>query len=186
MRLFIATSLPPELKEGIAREVSALRSRVASGSWPRAETYHLTYAFLDEQPAALVPRLEADLRESLADRARFEASIGEGGFFPSTRRPRVGWIALKPREDFIAIADRVRGAVRGAGLETESRAFVPHLTIVRIKEPWHEADTNTFMRSLAPLGGKSFEVSAVSIFESRLGPQGATHTELRRVELAKR
>lgn len=183
MRLFIATSLPFELKQQIGNGVSPLRARVAGGSWPRSETYHLTYAFLDEQPPELVPRLEGALRDALAGSARFSASIGTGGFFPSAKRPRVGWLALEPRDEFVAIAERVRNVVRGAGLEAETRAFVPHLTIVRIKEPWRESDTSAFAAALAPLEGLSFAADAVSIYESRLGAGGATHTELKRVAL---
>lgn len=183
MRLFIATSLPPDLKEKIGCVVSPLRGKIAGGSWPRSETYHLTYEFLDEQPSDLVPRLEEALRDTLAGCAAFDATIGGSGFFPSPKRPRVGWLALQPREEFAAIASLVRNVVRGAGLEAETRAFVPHLTIVRIRDGWREADTSGFANALAPLEGLSFVANAVSIYQSQLGSGGATHTELKRVEL---
>lgn len=183
VRLFIATPLPQELRERIGLEVSSVR-RGLSGSWPRPETYHLTYAFLDEQPPELVPRLDEALRISLGNRPRFSASVGSAGFFPTPGRPRVGWIALEPREPFAALAEGVRHALRGVGLDAESRAFVPHLTIVRIKDSWDETATRRFGGGLAALAGSRFDVSVVAIYESRLGSSGATHTELRRVELA--
>lgn len=183
VRLFIATSLPPDLKENIGRVVSPLRGQIAGGSWPRSETYHLTYEFLDEQPPELVPRLEAALRDTLAGFAAFNATVGSSGFFPSPKRPRVGWLALEPREEFAAIAGRVRNVVRGAGLQAESRAFVPHLTIVRVKEAWRETETTAFAAALSTIAGSSFLAKSVSIYESRLGSGGATHTELKRVEL---
>ncbi|HVT42929.1 MAG TPA: RNA 2',3'-cyclic phosphodiesterase [Thermoanaerobaculia bacterium] len=184
MRLFVATPLPPALKLEIEAAVEPLRSQLPPASWVRSDSYHLTYAFLDEQPVTLIDRLASRLEPSLGPFSRFDATLGAAGFFPSRSRPRVGWLGFEEKDRFRRLAEQIRTAARTVDLVLDSKELIPHLTLVRIRRPWSPAEAETFLQAFARFGGITLPVTAVSIYESRLSSGGAKHMELRRIELA--
>ena len=183
MRLFIATTFPePELC-AINDRVAKVKSRLPSASWVRPETQHLTFAFLGEQPESLLPKLTEAVESRLANVPRFEGRLHGGGFFPNRRHARVGWVGAGPEEDFHAVADAVRGAVKDAGVELDRGEFRPHLTLFRIRDQWPPACTELFIGTLQDYESAPFTVDGVTLFSSVLNPKGAVHTPLQKFPL---
>lgn len=184
MRLFIAAHFPEEVLRDLNVRVGALKSRLPAASWVRPETQHLTFAFLGEQPEALVDAIAAPLTSSLGAIARFDARLHGCGFFPNPRRARVGWIGLEPENGFAQIAHAVRSVVTSHGVTLDGGEFKPHLTLMRMRDPWPPASIELFTRSLRDYESASFAVGEVTLFSSQLNPKGAVHTALRRFALA--
>lgn len=184
MRLFIATHFPAEIIRELDAAASRLKPRLPAASWGRPETQHVTFAFLGERPESLVDELEAPLTSAIAAIPRFEARLRGCGFFPNPRRARVGWIGLDPDEPFVELAHAVRGAVTASGVELDSAEFKPHLTLMRIRDPWPPASIDLFNRSLRDYSSEPFTVDSVTLFSSRLDPKGAVHTPRRVFALA--
>ena len=176
MRLFIAS----KVDEGVARRIDAglrsIRSRVSRASWVSPDAYHLTYAFLGEQEATVVDRL----RESMAELRvrRYSGVLSGGGFFPNSRRPRVGWVSPEDPERLQAIAGAVRRMLDDMAVAYDSKPFRPHLTLVRIKQRWVKRDVDEFLRVVERLGRIEACIDRVALFRSELSTTGARHTEL--------
>ena len=178
MRLFIATSFPGEVIGELNSRIAAVKSKLAAASWVRPETQHLTFAFLGEQDESLVQPLSAAVRTSLSGVKPFEARLRGAGFFPNPRRARVGWVGLDPEKPFIQIATAVRKAVTSAGVELDRADFKPHLTIMRLRDPWPHACLQIFERTLGSYESKPFTVSSLTLYSSKLNPGGAVHTPI--------
>jgi RNA 2',3'-cyclic 3'-phosphodiesterase len=176
MRLFIASSFPDAITRDLNDRVQRLRPRLPSASWVRPEAHHVTYAFLGEQTQALAEGLAPALRQALASIATFPATLSGSGFFPNARRARVGWVGLQPEEEFQSIASAVRAVVTAAGVVLDRAEFRPHLTLMRIRDPWPPASTDLFESSLRTFRSEPFTVHDVTLFSSRLMPDGAVHT----------
>ena len=73
MRLFIAAHFPEEILRDLNERVVRLKPRLPAASWVRAEAQHLTFAFLGEQPEALVEQIEQPLSEACGTIAGFPA-----------------------------------------------------------------------------------------------------------------
>lgn len=173
MRLFLAVPLPDAVRDELGRRAAGLRPVLPPASWPRPESIHLTLAFLGEVEPG---RLDALTRSLGAVRfARFAASLGQPGFFPHERRPRVAWVGLQPEGPLDALAGEVRRAVGAAGVAFDEKPFRPHLTLARVKAPWSATHVSRFRAAFAALPPDPFEVSRVVLYESRLSPRGATH-----------
>lgn len=185
LRLFIASDLPDAVKTVLGERAAALRRAVPAASWGRAETYHITYAFLGDQDERTVAPLADALETALGSSLAFDATVGSSGFFPDARRPRVAWVGLRPPEAFAALADAVRGAVRSAGVGMDEKPFAPHMTIARMKAPWRRGDTEAFGKAFGGIA-LAARVDVVSLYMSRLTTGGAQHTPLRVVRLAAR
>ena len=183
MRLFLATSFPESVTRELNQLVAAQKSRLPSASWVRPHAQHLTYAFLGEQEELIIDRLAPHLETRLREVQAFSASLHECGFFPNPRRARVGWVGLRPEEPFRSIAVVVRDEVRRAGIELDGADFKPHLTLMRIRDPWPPASIQMFERALGGFRSETFLVDEVILFSSKLNPNGAVHTPMRTFRL---
>ena len=184
MRLFIATSFPTEVIDDLNARVSRLKPRLPAASWVRAEVQHFTFAFIGEQPEALVDELAPALTGALHATPPFEASLHGSGFFPNPRHARVGWIGLEPEAKFVAIATIVRDVVTKNRVTLDAADFKPHLTLMRIRDRWPPASIDLFSTSLRDYHSAPFDVASVTLYSSQLHPKGAIHTPLRNFPLA--
>jgi RNA 2',3'-cyclic 3'-phosphodiesterase len=177
MRLFIATSFPESVLRSLNERLISLKPRLPHASWVRPETQHVTFAFLGEQDESLADRLEILYGKP------FEATLRGCGFFPNHRHARVGWVGVEPGEEFVTLAERIRSAVSVAGVEVDQNEFRPHLTLMRIRDHWPPLAIETFEKSLRDYQSTTFAVDHVTLYSSRLSPDGAVHTALRQFAL---
>jgi 2'-5' RNA ligase len=176
MRLFIATNFPGVVLKELDERVARLKPRLPAASWVRQEAQHLTLAFLGEQPEANVDAVTPALTAALGAIPAFEARLHGAGFFPNPRHARVGWIGLRPEEKYNELAQTVRDVVSAHGVKLDSVEFKPHLTLMRIRDPWPPASIELFMKTLRDYETEPFIVDSVTLFSSQLSPKGAIHT----------
>lgn len=160
-----------------------MRARLPKSAWVGRDAYHLTFAFLGEHDVAAVPLIASAMESATSTLAAIDARLEGGGFFPNERRPRVGWVAVEPREPVVAIADAVRAELAERGVSFDAKPFKPHLTLVRIREAWKDHDVALFREAAGAVGAIPFRLDRVSLFESQLRPAGAVHTELAHCDL---
>lgn len=96
-----------------------------------AERLHLTLLFLGSVPAGQLEKARdagKQVQDTLVGQA-FELQLDTAGWW---RRPQVTWLApSSPPSALLMLASSLRTAVLGAGITLESRAFKPHVTLVR-------------------------------------------------------
>jgi 2'-5' RNA ligase len=156
-----------------------VKPRLPGASWVRPETQHLTFAFLGQQPESLIETVAPPLTAALTAVPSFRATLHGSGFFPNPRHARVGWIGLEPEEKFAGVARIVRDVVTASGVELDRADFKPHLTMMRIRDPWPPKSIDLFSHTLRDYRSEPFDVDAVTLYSSRLSPKGAVHTPLR-------
>ena len=176
MRLFIATSFPPEVLRDLNDRAAQYKPRLPAASWVRPETQHLTLAFLGEQKESIIDQLDRPQRATLAKTARFDATLFGCGFFPNPRHARVGWVGLDPESKFIELANVVRNELSKQGVTLDGVEFKPHLTLLRVRDPWPPASIDLFCRSFRDYRSSPFTVDQLTLFSSQLSPKGAIHT----------
>ena len=81
------------------------------------------------------------------------------------------------------LAAKAERAVTALGFPPETRAFRPHLTLARLREP---ADLRRLFAasssSMMPEGGR---LRALTLYKSELGKEAPVHTSLARFELGR-
>ena len=184
MRLFIASTFPPEIIRALAERVDRVRTKLPQASWVRPESQHLTYAFLGEQDESIMAKLEPLVQRELAPVKKFDATLRGCGFFPNPRHARVGWVGVNPPDAFCHTASAIRKAVVEAGVELDRADFKAHLTLVRMRDGWPPACIDIFQKTLAEFTSAPFRIDAVTLYSSQLNPKGAIHTPLRQFALA--
>jgi 2'-5' RNA ligase len=69
-------------------------------------------------------------------------------------------------------------ALDGCRIRYDDKPFQPHLTLVRIRESWRDADVALFQATLERAGPLALRLGRVALFESRLLRSEAEHIEL--------
>lgn len=171
MRLFIGIPIPEDYVHIIRRIQDAWRPRLASRvAWVRPELAHVTLKFLGEVDDARIPDIRAAMRAA-AGRA-FVARGGTGGVFPPTGQPRVIWIDLaRGSAECLEIFTQLDRALAHGGFAAETRPFVAHLTVARIKAAARQDDWPALLRDL----GKAWPlwtVDRIVLWQSILAASG--------------
>lgn len=148
-------------------------------SWVAPENFHLTLKFLGGVDEARVTAVAGALHEAAAPHAAFDIEIVGLGAFPSATRPRVLWAGVRAGHDALAaLADAVDGALARLGFPREERAFSPHVTLARVREPRRApALAGALSAAAAQLFGRVV-VREATLMRSQLSPRGARYTPL--------
>ena len=110
--------------------------RACAGRMVPARNYHVTLAFLGDQPAQLVERLTA---MTLVPPTEFELILDRFGYW---RGPRVLWIG--PREcpaGLATLVTQIRAELDVLGISYDGHDFKAHLTLARKVRALPELET---------------------------------------------
>jgi 2'-5' RNA ligase len=185
MRAFLAIPTDPAWSARAAALLGPLRPAMPAASWTRPESWHLTLRFFADIG---LEAAEGCAEETFRAAGRWpggELSFGGSVVFPPRGRARVLGLGFAPSpgaDALTALAADAEAAARRAGAPPEERGqrlYHPHVTLARIRSPWPREAVERFRREADAWELPPFRLSAVVLYESRLGPAGATHIPLR-------
>ena len=184
LRCFIAISLSKK----VVQKLKNLLQRLSPPPGIRLvepETLHLTLNFIGEVDDIETPAISKKLAE-VTSLGAFELKLGGFGAFPRLDHPRVVWVGAEIGAAEATFLNRVyRDVIEDFGFTQEKR-FVPHLTLARIK--FSSTEGNEFCKRLQHqvenIEFEPFEVSHVTLYNSILEKQGATHIPLATIPLS--
>jgi RNA 2',3'-cyclic 3'-phosphodiesterase len=178
-RLFFAVPLTDEAREGLDRSIGgSLRALEQLRPIP-PQNWHLTLRFLGDTSAAERLAVEARLDASrLPPPFRFQ--LGGWGAFPRPGAARVLWIGVRDPASGLATLNRqTEEAATSAGFEPDPRAYSPHLTIARLRDP---ANLRATLASL-PTFEIDCEVDRIVLYRSEFGSGGVRYVDVRAFRL---
>jgi RNA 2',3'-cyclic 3'-phosphodiesterase len=176
MRLFTAIDIPPGVLGNVATLLERLKP-AARIKWSPPSNLHITTKFIGEWPEQRL----AELQEALATlpaRAPVEIAIRNVGFFPNPHSPRVFWAGIEAPPELAALARDTDHALAKLGVAAEPRAFAPHLTLARIKEPVPLQKLRETIAALDSLDFGSFTADRFCLYHSRMQQAGSVYTKL--------
>lgn len=167
-RLFVGVPVAPAVAHALAGAAETLvrRARTAGValSWVPPANYHVTLAFLGAARPEVVTAVRAQLTAVTADGRGFRFRVGRLGAFPSAERATVLWAGVEDASGELArLADAVAAAMTELGFARDRRAFHPHVTLARLREPGAISDL------ILPLSEQVFgetRCDALTLFES--------------------
>ena len=190
MRLFVAIDIAPSIRTAIAQFVEGVRGFAPDVRWVLPESLHITLKFIGEWQ-----RLD-ELKQALAAvrGEPVDITFGGTGFFPTPKAARVFWIGVDAPPQLATFASAIDAATSKLGIESEKRAFTPHLTLARSgsgrpQRTSRDRSNSLFQRlhdRLAAMPSPTFGTMTAReffLFESKLSPKGAQYTKLERFPL---
>ena len=182
MRLFIAMTLPPPVRDALGACQAELQRTIGRRvRWTAASQLHITLRFLGAADASLVPALLALIRRCAAGVPSIEAAWSPVlGAFPSVGAPRVLWAGLGAGAEAVcSVARQIEAGVIALGCPPEEHAFHPHVTLGRVRAPAEAAEVSRHLHAITtPLDSAPFRLETLALIESALKPEGPIHTTL--------
>lgn len=174
MRLFVAAEIPEGCCDALCETSALLRSSVR-GRYVGSDLFHVTLAFLGEVSAARVDDVARLMREGCEGIAPFRTTLGALGTFGRSSSATLWQGFCEGRDEWEALAQGVRTALREDDFVIDEKGFIPHVTLMR------RADVG---RGLLPMpcvdGG---EVREVTLYSSDLSGDRPHYEALEHVEL---
>ena len=180
MRAFVALTLPDDALD----RLETVQAGIRAGRLVPRENLHLTLAFLDDQPVAVLHDLHAELADIRVP--PFEVILTGLGAFGGDR-PRTLHAEAADSPALAGLHRRIRSAARAAGIDLPRERFRPHVTLARFA-PAEAASARAAIawsvRTGAGLASLRFEVGDFALMSSQLGPDGPAYDVLARYPLS--
>ena len=152
---------------------------VVDARWQNDGQLHVTLRFIGDVDHAVAEDVALALGTVAAPQATL--SIEGVGMFDTRGRPSALWAGIAPREPLAALHRKIDHALVRLGLAPEGRAYLPHITLARMKGAVGSADA--WLAEHAALSTAPFAVDSFLLFESHLGRTGASYEAIARYPL---
>jgi 2'-5' RNA ligase len=183
-RVFVAVDIGDDVRREVTRVVNTLTGKLEAVKtppkvvWVKPAALHVTIRFIGEVEAPEVERLQELLAPPIAV-APFELSWRGVGTFPSAKHPRALWLGvINGAAPLAQVEAEVSRRLAGEkAIEIEDRAFLPHLTIGRVKMAGEGVDWPKLLQSVEVKKAVSV-VDRVTLYRSELSQRGPHYTGL--------
>jgi RNA 2',3'-cyclic 3'-phosphodiesterase len=169
------------LTEELERRATAAARR-AKVTWIPADRMHLTIRFIGEVDDGKASMVRQALEEPLTV-APFRLTLCGAGTFPKSGTPRVVWLGVtEGREQLLCVERAINARLTPLGILEEDRAYSPHLTLARVRDPAGLKSTR-LLDGLTDRRIGTTHIDTITLFQSKLSPKGPTYTPLLRTPL---
>jgi 2'-5' RNA ligase len=181
-RLFIAIHLHDEARHktaGLLHELPFDRSL----KFVPEENLHLTLVFIGNMPERQIPLIEEAIEEASKPVKPFTLTFTKLGAFPNFREPHVIWFGLEePTGQLKSLDQRLKAALEKRRIHLiDSKPFLPHLTLARVKGPLSSEVVPELERIAAARHSiPQVDVSSIELMESKPGAGSPEYLELYR------
>lgn len=173
--MFVAVVPPQKVREHL---VGFLEPREGM-PWVDPAQWHLTLAFMASVPSAREDELVERLGTAAERVAPFDLEMRGAGCFPGPSRASVLWLGVgeAARSPLERLATGARAAANVSGATPDGKAFVPHLTLARLRRP---VEATRWLRVLETYRSPAWRVEEIELVVSHLGegPKGRPRHEV--------
>lgn len=184
MRFFIALDIPEEATEQIASIQNKLKQILPGVDLTYPEKFHLTLAFVGEQPGELKNPLIEVLKNSAREIPPFTVTPCCLDGFPHFHSANVLWLGVKGEIDkLIKIRHHIKDGLTQLGLDTDSRRFIPHIAIAKAHDLKITFEQEKLLEKIIPDNLDPIHVTAIKLFESIANEGFHRHNTLAEIKL---
>jgi len=174
--------MPEPVRQLVLQHIARLKEAVPDvrATWSRDANLHLTLKFLGEIPPASVSDLSTAASRAVAGLAPFSIQLEQTGAFPKQGQPRVLWVGINDSSGKLSeLHARLEDESANAGFVKDGRAFHPHLTVARLRQPRH-ARTLAAAHRAFEFEPVEITVSELLVIRSELSSEGSKYTVVSR------
>lgn len=172
LRLFVAVDIPEEHKTTLLKAQKAFPGL----PWTSAKQIHLTMRFIGELEVDQFDQVIECLNDVSA--TPFALRPSGTGFFPDATKPSIFWFGLQESSALLKLKQKIdKELSKSIGLAPETRAFVPHVTLLRFKTRPSDELVAALNAKFSPIELAEFKVNAFSLYSSQLSNSGAVYVK---------
>ena len=175
-RLFVAIRPPATIRVLLLDAMGG----ISGARWQSEDQLHLTLRFIGEVDRHLADDIHAAL--GAVRHAPFAIALNGIGAFERRGQADTVWAGVTPHEPVKALHNKVDTALTRVGVAPDQRAFLPHITLARLKRS--SGPVGNLLEQSGGLTSPPFTVADFALFESTLTPEGAVYSVVERYKLA--
>ncbi len=179
MRLFIGIPLPKEIRQAVYGTMNRETNRAIMRLTPR-DNYHITVAFLGEQPADRIPGIQAAMKQIAESSSQESLRCAGLRTFPAHTAPRCIVTPVTDGKD--AVIAMMCSVKRLLQVPMRTRGVTPHVTLARMRRG-ARVDTAELRRRVSPQLHISYVLSEIVLYRSYLEQKGARYEPLWTIRL---
>ncbi|ALU11732.1 hypothetical protein EYM_04205 [Ignicoccus islandicus DSM 13165] len=183
IRTFIAVDVEGILASKLEKLVESIKSTGAPVKGVEAENFHVTLKFIGEIDEEMIDTIEEIMKHSVNGIEPHKVVLKGIGAFPNPFRPRVVWVGLEGAEKLTTISSRLTKSLREKGIKVDTKQFVPHITLARVKGYRNIDKLSEWIETMRDIEIGELEVKKIRLKKSILTPRGPIYETLREVEL---
>ena len=158
-RLFTGLEIPQD----VAFDLDLMRGGIAGARWVERESFHITLRFIGDIEEGLARELAYELEGVEAE--AFPLRLSGVGVFGGNK-PHALFAGVEESAELRRLQAMHERVCQSLGLGAESRKFVPHVTLARLKDPDVQA-LHRFAASHNLYRSREFEVGRFVLYSSR-------------------
>lgn len=172
-RIFIGSFVEIENLKSHYTKIKKDLSGVLYGSWVKPENFHITYKFIGNVEEEKISEIKTALNSLLNQKYEIDLVVKGLGIFSD----RILYFKVMENQKLKEINKLVENNLSKIGFKKEIKPFIPHITLVRIKElkqnqiyeKIKKYEENIFLKQ---------KFLTVDIIESILNPKGAIYQKI--------
>jgi len=183
-RLFVGARISVATANTLAGCAETLARRANDAGvelrWVAPVNYHVTLAFLGWTGVDAISSVCDAVAAATAGFDRISFRTSRLGAFSSLDKASVLWAGIEDGASLTKLARSIGDAVAVLGFPREARAFHPHVTIARLREPRAIRDI------VLPMAEQMFgdtRIDAVTLFESETKSSGSVYQDVQKIAL---
>lgn len=172
-RIFIGSFIDVK---GIDKELTYIKKDfggIISGKWTKTENLHITYKFIGQVPVERIIAIREALDDFIDTHIQANLVLKGIGVFPNIKEPKI--LYIKVESDILnTIKMEIEDRLYRIGFKKDTKPFIPHITINRIKE----AKSFQLLEKVEKFELKNFgyqPIVSINIIESILNHTGAEY-----------
>jgi 2'-5' RNA ligase len=181
MRLFTGIDLAPNVVDRLSAALNEFRP-TARINWSPVENLHLTIRFIGAWPEDRLSELKSALG-AVAVPGPVPITISRFGFFPNPHHPHSFFADVQAAPRLTELATAIDHALLPLGLAPETRPYVPHVTLARIKGTSDTRRLREYIAAMTDFNFGSFHAPDFHLYLSQHTTGGSAYTKLATYDL---
>jgi 2'-5' RNA ligase len=184
IRIFLAITLPDEIKSALADASRKLQTSSADVKWVKSENFHITIKFLGDVKPDMLNTITECIRAVLCEVKSFNVRISGVGAFMKSGAPNIIWAGIQQDSGRLGtISGKIDDSLSTLGFEKENRSFSAHITLGRARSARGAEKLRDLLISMKDINIGFMKVNSISIMKSDLKPDGPVYSILNTIEI---
>ena len=180
MRTFVAIEVDQSCRKKLRNAIEALKPVAEGVRWVNDNALHLTLKFIGELDEKELPTAISAIENAAAQSSPFNMEVAGISGFPPRGTPKVVFAAVSEPEGILELLHESVDETlhHDLGVKQETRKFVPHITLGRVKKRGKAPTLNEMQDTVKDDYFGAVAVSGMELIKSDLTPDGPIYTTL--------
>ena len=175
-RAFISVEINDATRRALAATQAFLKKTGAHVAWVSPENLHISLVFLGDTVADRVAPISRVLDAAATATSPFTFHIANLGTFGKPDSPRVVWAGVADGRPLKALHAAIAERLKALQIPLESRDFVPHLTLGRVKSGHGRREFLEAIKATTDISFGQVDATRVVLMRSVLKSGGAEYS----------